>query len=1101
MKKNYLILLFLIASLSLFSQSTIKRDKVEATTQLKVNGTAVTSITTDTTLTGATDAQLPSALAVKTYVSNSKDSLSLSGDTLYVYGGNTAIDLSGLSGASTPNVYDISRLEYINNRIKAQGLAANESVTNYGYATVNDSKYKFSNTAYGTGGEYGGWLANGISGDSIQVSAPFGVIIGDSQAEGAPSLSGRLDGYIGSGFYPAWQDTTGQLSYHFRELTKMRWFNQGIGSQTSTQVLARFQRDALGAINDPSDGRGDQTLSGKPEIIVLIVGINDFYNGLNVSDLQANLTSMASLANQESIPLVMLNISGDEVNNATQNAQVDSINIWLAKGNLNTYNTIIVDYNSWWRDTNYDDNFHGNSLLIDDIHPTKIGYDSLSNYIYREAVLPRLDTIIIFNQLSPDGFTGFSRPNSIKINGNETVASSGEIDTIGIGEPLTSDSIYLSILGSTNITGTTYSGFSHIEYLLSNSYAGDVVTRRVNNVVPSSTTSISKWLQASSNLSPLLNEKVSIGTPTQYDANTVLTIKDNSSTNTNGVVITDASNVGKFAFRAGNGRLGINTVAPAYNLHIEGTAYFASAGQYSFFSGSAQQMYGSSPSINFQSTAASPMKQINLTHSGGNASFFFEPASAPVGRGQDTKYVFKNLAQDYVVNIDGVNGGLALFQDIANERIDTDGNILLRGEDDGSATGKLIMQEATNTAVNHISIQAQSVLTTNTEYKLPPSGTVGQKLTYGASDSLYWAASDFDNLYTSDGTLTGNRLVTLGSNNLEFSNTNYSIETTASKADLNYVSGGTTTRAGLDAGGSFDVSATDATNTNTHTQTVLGTTTTVTNGTETSVFTHSALGTETDGQFIRSGSVVGAVTANADNYSTAGLATASHIKFTLDADWNITGIDATDATEGTIISFQVAGFDLTLKHDVTSAAANRFSLVDGSDVTVHVGGGGSFRYDTTLSRWVLYALTSGQKSVIGGLYFSTPTETAITTVNVPVKCLGTTTLTSVNRVDDNSVSNRLRNISLGTKLFNVSASVSTTSASSNTEFIWYIAKNGTIESGSGIKRKQGTSSDVGAIGLHWLLELSENDYIELFVENATDNSNVTVQYGVMTMHQ
>lgn len=368
--------------------------------------------------------------------------------------------------------------------IPAVGLAANESVSNYGFASVNGTTYKFSTAPLGSPStEYGGWLANGTSGDSIQLSAPFWVVIGDSQAEGHPATHGRLHSPVNL----AKADVTGQLSYHLRELTNFRWFNHGIGGQTSTQVLNRFDRDVLAKTYDAGDGLPTKTLSRKPMGVVIVAGINDFYSGITVAQCKLNLTQMAVKCQLEGIYCVMLNVPGDEVINETQAKQVDEVNDWLASGALDSYNVIVVDYNTWWRDPAYNDNAHASNLIVDDIHPSAVGYDSLANYIFREAKLPVLTKVIVYNQLSPTApVTGFSRPDSIRVGGATTYTLANSIDSFTVTQPITTDSVWFKILASTNVSGTSYSGFSHIEWVLDNGERGrrlEKLGRNVNDLL------------------------------------------------------------------------------------------------------------------------------------------------------------------------------------------------------------------------------------------------------------------------------------------------------------------------------------------------------------------------------------------------------------------------------------------------------------------------------------------------------------------------------------------------------------------------------------------------------------------------------------------
>lgn len=225
---------------------------------------------------------------------------------------------------------------------------------------------------------YTGCVTNDKKEDIAKEDTTFWVIIGDSQAEGHPGTHGRLHPIINLNK----DDQAGQLSFYLRQLTKLKFYNHGVGGETSEQVWKRWNRDVLAKkIN------GVKTLDTLPQGVVVIVGINDFYNNISVETLKVNLTNMAASCYKHKIRCVMLNLPGDEIINISQVNQIDQINAWLKSGALQQYNTVIVDFNTWWRNPKYNDNAHGNSLLVDDIHLSSQGYDSLAHYIFKEAKL------------------------------------------------------------------------------------------------------------------------------------------------------------------------------------------------------------------------------------------------------------------------------------------------------------------------------------------------------------------------------------------------------------------------------------------------------------------------------------------------------------------------------------------------------------------------------------------------------------------------------------------------------------------------------------------------------------------------------------------
>lgn len=92
MKKYLLFLLVLIANLAIAQRTTIT-EKLIVKNSFELNGRTVTQIVIDTSLTGASDAQLPTAASIKAYVDNrvlgggggsGVDTMYFSNDTLYL---------------------------------------------------------------------------------------------------------------------------------------------------------------------------------------------------------------------------------------------------------------------------------------------------------------------------------------------------------------------------------------------------------------------------------------------------------------------------------------------------------------------------------------------------------------------------------------------------------------------------------------------------------------------------------------------------------------------------------------------------------------------------------------------------------------------------------------------------------------------------------------------------------------------------------------------------------------------------------------------------------------------------------------------------------
>lgn len=118
------------------------------------------------------------------------------------------------------------------------------------------------------------------------------------------------------------------------------------------------------------------------------------------------------------------------------------------------------------------------------------------------------------------------------------------------------------------------------------------------------------------------------------------------------------------------------------------------------------------------------------------------------------------------------------------------------------------------------------------------------------------------------------------------------------------------------------------------------------------------------------------------------------------------------------------------------------------------------------------------------------TTTTIGTTNTPTKVLGTTTSASVTQKFTNTDNKATYNGSI-TRYFKVTATLSVESGNNN-QVGCYIAKNGTVLNDSEVYGTTSGSGRAENIVIQTLVELTTNDYIEVFVENATASNNITI---------
>src|SRR5262249_50306583 len=113
-------------------------------------------------------------------------------------------------------------------------------------------------------------------------------------------------------------DPTSQYAYWLTALSPgWRVLNRGVNGQRSDEIGARFRRDAL------DDGA---------DVIVLIAGVNDIYQGLPAQRVIEQLTFMYEMAAQHAppLPLVAGSILPYDAATPLQNAAMLEVNRWIA---------------------------------------------------------------------------------------------------------------------------------------------------------------------------------------------------------------------------------------------------------------------------------------------------------------------------------------------------------------------------------------------------------------------------------------------------------------------------------------------------------------------------------------------------------------------------------------------------------------------------------------------------------------------------------------------------------------------------------------------------------------------------------------------------
>ncbi len=140
-------------------------------------------------------------------------------------------------------------------------------------------------------------------------------------------------------------------------------------------------------------------------------------------------------------------------------------------------------------------------------------------------------------------------------------------------------------------------------------------------------------------------------------------------------------------------------------------------------------------------------------------------------------------------------------------------------------------------------------------------------------------------------------------------------------------------------------------------------------------------------------------------------------------------------------------------------------------------------------------LVVSMKSSHADIVLSAVAATTIAVAGTYVKAAGTTVLGAVveDFDDDGGTSNRLKYIGAPSRRCTIVTTVSLTSASNNQVIGFKIAVNGVVADESVARELLGTGSDITSMTLSHHIDLTNGDYVEVWVTNETSTGSVTVE--------
>ena len=145
----------------------------------------------------------------------------------------------------------------------------------------------------------------------MQGSPPIIVCLGDSTTAGTPLFKSPIEAPPdGEG------DERSQFAYWLaRAHPEWQVLNRGVNGERSDEIAQRFDRDVL---------------AHAPSAVVIIAGVNDVYQGLDIAHVTVCLRQMYDRARGARLPVVAGTIVPYNTATDLQNAKMRTINEWIA---------------------------------------------------------------------------------------------------------------------------------------------------------------------------------------------------------------------------------------------------------------------------------------------------------------------------------------------------------------------------------------------------------------------------------------------------------------------------------------------------------------------------------------------------------------------------------------------------------------------------------------------------------------------------------------------------------------------------------------------------------------------------------------------------
>lgn len=232
----------------------------------------------------------------------------------------------------------------------------------------------------------------------------------------------------------------------------------------------------------------------------------------------------------------------------------------------------------------------------------------------------------------------------------------------------------------------------------------------------------------------------------------------------------------------------------------------------------------------------------------------------------------------------------------------------------------------------------------------------------------------------------------------------------------------------------------------------------------------------------------------------------------------VTASTALDATHSVVICNNAAtpinitlpdvtlcsGRIYTIKRESTSSAnVTIVGTIDGSANLVLTSASESVILISNGTEWKKLSTAGSAEGLpfpMGEVSYFNTTGTAIAISAVSdgstnmVACNPTSTFSASSTYFDNGGSNisRLRYIGTNMKCFHIACTISMSQLATNDNFVFGIAKNGTVISSSKVIQRLSSAGDIQSTALHVYISMESGDYLELYVGNLNTTSDVNI---------